>query len=445
LETENTIPQPENIASSENVFVMKNTFTDHGNEIDEIISNKPSFLIRWGISIFFLIIMFLLTITWFIQYPDIVTASGFLSSINAPKEIMLHSGGKLIKLFAAEEQQVSKNEVLGYMESTASHDEVIDLSKLLDSISTMADNNRTNGVVGILHMPFNNLGELQTSYQTFAQAFVNFSNYLSNGFFLRKREMLNNDMGYLQKLNSSLHQQKGLLQQDLSLTDTTFKAHEMLKENKVISALDFRNEKSKLLAKEMTIPQISSSIISNESQQNEKRKEIAELENQIQQQKSIFVQALNTFKSQVVDWKKKYLLIAPIDGIVSFSTFLQENQQLRQGQIICFINPGNSNYYVEAVIPQYNFGKVKTGQEVLLKFQAYPYQEFGSVKGRIEFISNAPSDSGYLAKVGLPEGLVTNYKKSVQYRTGLSMQVDIITDKRRLLERFFSSFRNKLR
>jgi HlyD family secretion protein len=192
------------------------------------------------------------------------------------------------------------------------------------------------------------------------------------------------------------------------------------------------------------MPQISSSIISNESLQNEKQKEIAELENQIQQQKSLFVQALNTFKSQVEDWKKKYLLISPIDGTVSFSTFVQENQQLRQGQVICFINPGNSNYYVEAVIPQYNFGKVKTGQEVLLKFQAYPYQEFGSVKGRIEFISTVPSDSGYLAKVILPEGLVTNYKKAVQYRTGLSMQADIITDKRRLLERFFSSFRSKL-
>ena len=81
---------------------------------------------------------------------------------------------------------------------------------------------------------------------------------------------------------------------------------------------------------------------------------------------------------------------------------------------------------------------------MLLKFQAYPYQEFGRVKGKIEFISNAPSDSGYLAKVILPEGLVTNYKKVIQYRTGLSMQADIITDKRRLLERLFSNLRNKL-
>ena len=413
-------------------------------EATELISNKPGFLVRWGITILCGIAACLLAISWFIQYPDTVTARGSLNSINAPKEVMVQSSGKLVKLFAKEGQQAGKNEVLGYMESTARHDEVLGLSKLLDTVSTMAVDNRTNGIADILPASVNNLGELQSSYQIFSQAFSTFINYLSNGFYLRKRGMLNNDMGYLQKLHSSLQQQKGLLQQDLSLTDTTFKAHEKLKEDKVISAMDYRNEKSKLLAKEMTLPQISSSIISNESQQNEKQKEIAELENEIQQQKGLFIQALNTFKSQVEDWKKKYLLIAPIDGTVSFSTFLQENQQLRQGQVICFINPGNSNYYVEAVIPQYNFGKVKTGQEVLLKFQAYPYQEFGSVKGRIEFISTAPSDSGYLAKILLPQGLVTNYKKQLQYRTGLSMQADIITDKRRLLERFFSSFRSKL-
>ena len=444
METDNNIPLASTIVLQENVFTMKNTFADHGNEIEEIISKKPPFILRWGISILLFIFLALLAISWFIQYPDTVTAKGSLNSINAPKEVMVQSSGKLVRLFAKEGQQAVANEVLGYMESIASHDEVIALSRLLDTVSTMAFDNRTNDIVAILPASFNNLGELQTAYQTFSQAFINFSNYLSNGFYLRKRGMLNNDMGYLQRLHSSLQQQKGLLQQDLSLTDTTFKAHQQLKEDKVISAMDYRNEKSKLLAKEMTMPQISSSIISNESQQNEKQKEIAELENQIQQQKGLFVQAHNTFKSQVEDWKKKYLLIAPIDGTISFSTFLQENQQLRQGQVICFINPGNSNYYVEALIPQYNFGKVKTGQEVLLKFQAYPYQEFGSVKGRIEFISNAPSDSGYLAKVILSEGLVTNYKKRVLYRTGLSMQADIITDKRRLLERFFSSFRSKL-
>ncbi len=102
---------------------------------------------------------------------------------------------------------------------------------------------------------------------------------------------------------------------------------------------------------------------------------------------------------------------APIDGKIAFATFLQENQQLQTNQIICFINPENTEYYAEIYILQTNFGKVKTGQEVLLKFPSYPFAKYGSVNVTINFISNINTDSGYLAKVILPNGLNTSYKK----------------------------------
>ena len=161
------------------------------------------------------------------------------------------------------------------------------------------------------------------------------------------------------------------------------------------------------------------------------------MENTIAQQKTIFQQALNTFKSQVEDWKKKYLLIAPIDGKVAFATFIQENQQLQASQTICFINPENSEYYAQIIIPQSNFGKAAIGQQVLLKFPSYPFQEYGALKGSINFISHIPTDSGYLAKVVLTDGLNTNYKKQIQYRDGLIAQGEIITKDFRLLQRFY--------
>ena len=92
---------------------------------------------------------------------------------------------------------------------------------------------------------------------------------------------------------------------------------------------------------------------------------------------------------------------------------MQENQQLQANQTICFINPENSAYYAQIVIPQSNFGKVAVGQQVLLKFPAYPFQEYGAVKGKIAFISHIPADSGYLAKVVLTDGLNINYKKQI--------------------------------
>ena len=162
-----------------------------------------------------------------------------------------------------------------------------------------------------------------------------------------------------------------------------------------------------------------------------------ELENTIIQQKLVFQQSLNTFKSQVDEWRKKYTLMAPIAGQVAFASFIQENQQLQTNQTICFINPENSLFFAEIVIPQSNFGKVAIGQQVLLKFQSYPFQEYGSVMGKIEFISHIPSEEGYLAKVAFTNGLATTYNRQIQYRVGLLANAEIITKDMRLLERFY--------
>ncbi len=418
-------------------FVSKNTFDEHGSEIDEIISKKPPFMVRWGTLFLFFLLLFIISISWFIQYPDIVNTTAKLTSINAPKPVITLVSGKLVKLNVSENQTVNKNEILGFLESTADHQEVILLLENINNIQLLLDNNKTELLNAYFKKPENRLGELQNDYQVFVQTFLTFRNYLSNGFYLQKKKMLAKDLTNMVRLHNNLYQQKGFHEQDLSLSQKTFDANQSLKNENVISDFDLRNETSKLIGKKLTLPQITSSIISNESQQDEKKKEIAELENTIAQQKAIFQQALNSFKSQAEDWKKKYLLTAPIDGKVAFATFIQENQQLQANQTICFINPGNSQYYAQIIIPQSNFGKVASGQPVLLKFSSYPFSEYGAVKGKIDFISHIPTDSGYLAKVILDNGLRTNYNKQIQYREGLTAQGEIITKNRRLLQRFY--------
>ncbi len=418
-------------------------------EVNEIISNRPGFLIRWGVSIFFLILLLLVLATWFIQYPDIVNTKAKLTSINAPKPIITKQAGKLIKLFAKEGEQAKQGQVLGYVESIASHEGIILLSAIIDSMQIMLSHNKTEEAVNYFQSysyspsaPFPttlNGGEIEGALSTFMLSFINFSNYLDGGFYLRKKIMLFTDVRFMQKLQANLKQQQQLNTADLALSQQTFTANESLKNDKIISEFDYRNEKSKLIGKKLTLPQITAAIISNQNQQHEKQKEIMELENTIAQQKNIFAQALNTLKSQIDEWKQNYLLTAPVYGKISFATFLQENQQLQANQTICFINPENTQYYAEVYIPQTNFGKIKMGQEVLLKFPSYPSAEYGSVKGKIDFISNITTDSGYLAKVILPNGLATSYKKQIQFREGLQAQGEIITANMRLLQRFYYS------
>jgi HlyD family secretion protein len=412
------------------------------NEVQEIISYRPIWILRNGITLFLIIISCLIASTFFISYPDVVHAGAILTSINAPKEVKTKTEGKLIKLYAAEGRYVKQNELLGFMESRANHLEVMSLSKTIDELQLLMNRGSAEIVTRYLLESYQNLGEAQQAYQSFTQSFILFKQYLHNGYYLKKKAMLQNDMVYLQRLHANLLQQKEMEVEDLGLAKETFDANQSLKEDKVISPLDYRNEKSKYIGKALTIPQISSAIISNESSQHEKEKEILQLENDIAQQKGIFSQSLNTLKAQLDEWKTKYLLVAPIEGKIAFAGFVQENQQLKNNQTVCFINPENTQYFVEVNIPQQNFGKIKQGQKVLLKLPSYPFQEFGAITGKLGFISNIPTDSGYLAKVLLPNGLQTNYKKLVQYHEGLSAQAEIITEDLKLSDRMLNQLRS---
>jgi len=410
--------------------------------IQEIISKKPGFLIRYGIAISSLVLVLILFACWLIKYPDIINTKAKLTSLNAPKVVISKTDGKLIALNIKEGDHVEENEILGYLESIARPEQVLKLSIALDSISSLIAHNKTEAIPAyIAAFDFENLGELQESFQTFIQAFITYKDYLRDGFYVRKKTMLNTDLTDLQRMHYNLASQETLQLEDESLAQKTYEMNEILLKEKVISVKEFRDERSKLLNKSMSVPQLKASIIFNESQQNDKKKEILELENVTAQQKDVFVQTLNTLTSRIEDWEKKYLLISPVTGKLYFNSFIQKNQQMKTGEVICYINPGNSSYYAEMLIPQHNFGKVKTGQEVLLQFPAYPYTEFGEIKGRIDFISNIPSDSGYLAKVIFPDGLVTTYKKQIIYRDGLKANAEIIIENMRLLERFYNNLK----
>lgn len=409
-----------------------------GEAVQEFISQQPGLLIRYGTTLFLILLVLIVTACWFIQYPDVISADAKLKSVNAPKPVINKTAGKIIKLFVKEGDTVKENAVLGFMESVAQPEQVLQLSQALDSISFLLNNNQSVLLPSyIASIKFEKLGELQQPFQTFIQAFIAYKDYTANGFYTRKKAMLENDLDNLERMHFNLGNQKSLQQQDESLAVKTYIMNETLLKEKVISEKEFRDEKSKLLNKSLSVPQINSSIISNESQQNDKHKEILELENNAIQQKAVFVQAVNTLINEVSDWKKKYMLIAPVAGKVSYADFFQEKQEVNANQTICYIKPANTLSYAEVYIQQSNFGKIKIGEKVLLKFQAYPYEQYGSVEGKLAFISPIPTDSGYAAKIDLPQGLITNYGKEIDYRDGLTSEAQIITQNMRLLQRFY--------
>jgi HlyD family secretion protein len=238
-----------------------------------------------------------------------------------------------------------------------------------------------------------------------------------------------------------LNREEDLSTQDVRLTLETMSADDSLFREKVISRQDVRDQKSKLLNKQIGIPQLQALVLSNENQQAAKDKDILDLDHAVLQQKIIFQQALLTLKSIVDEWKSRFIIKAPATGKVVFMTPIQERKYVRAGTTIGYINPPKGDYYAEVTLPQVNFGKIRSGQTVQLHFNAYPFEQFGFVEGRLTYISKISSDSGFLAFVDLPKGLVTTYGHQLQYRNGLKSEAVILTNELNLLQRIYYDIR----
>lgn len=404
---------------------------------EEIVSRKPDFLERWALLFFLGILLLLLGSTWFIRYPDVIEASATLTATNAPKEIIPRQAGRLVKLLVKQDDVLKKGQAIAWLESNASHIEVLSLSEQLDSSLQLLHKQQPDGLSRVLTHQYNNLGELQSNYQQFVVAWQQFDDYLINGFYNRKKQMLQQDIVTLHQMKATVNQQAKITEQDVRLSEESFQMNEYLYNEKIISKEEYRNQRSKLLSKQAALPQLSASKISNEAQRREKQKEIYQLEHDIAQQRSTFEQALGTLKSAVNEWMRGYILQSPVDGKIVFTVPLQEARFVQQGKLLGYVIPDNASYFAELTLPQNNFGKISKGLNVQLRFNAYPYQEFGFVRGRLDHISGIPSDSGFLATVRFDKGLTTNYGQRIQYKNGLKAQAIVITRNMRLMQRIY--------
>ena len=403
----------------------------------EIVSHKSSFMEKWALLIFLSILLVLLLLTWLIKYPDIIEATATLTATNAPKEIVIRQEGRLVKLFIKNNEKVKKGDVFGWIEGTADHREVLALSQQIDSAIHLMNDEKPDNIPFIFNRHYSNLGEVQQAYREFTTTLQVFSDYMFNGFYSKRKAMLKSDIVSLENSKQKLQSQLQLTQQDLTLAEESYDMHKQLFDEKVISKSDFTTEKSKLTNKQMAVPQLESSMISNEMLKREKQKEIDQVDHDFSQQEILFLQGLQTLKSVMDDWKKKFLLQSPVEGKIYFIIPLQENQFLQQGKLIGFINPDDNHFYAESNLPQNNLGKIDTGQKVQLRLAAYPYQEFGFLQGTLNYVSDVASDSGFLATVRLDNGLITNNKRSILYKNGLKAQAIFITRDTRLLQRLY--------
>jgi HlyD family secretion protein len=412
-----------------------NQQTRHSDDMQDIITAVPSWLLRWGITLFFSILVLLLSLSAFIKYPDIVKSQLKISSPSVAKPIVPKVNGRLDKLLVTNNQIVTAGQPLAYIESTANHAEVL---SLLTGLKKLHDQMLAGNVIDKAFFnkaDDNELGELQGAYQTFIQSYIAYSASVQNGFLVKKRTYLLQDIDGLGKQTNQLQAEKKLQQRDADLAEEEYNMHKKLEKQKVETPAELRQQESKYIARKAPLLQTDASLITAHTNLLAKQKEILELDNQVAEEKAKFMQALNSLISQAEDWKNKYVLLASEAGKVTFAGNVQENQVVSPNQDVFYINTGNEKFFGEMNIPQDNLGKVKQGQRVLVKLRSYRFEEFGMMKGTISYISDVPfKDSVFTSRVVFTSK-ISDMKKPVTLKQGMIADAEIITEDATILQR----------
>jgi len=413
----------------------------HSEDLQEIISKPPSWLLKRGITFIVLTIFMMFGLSFFIRYPEVVTVSMKFNTSNAPKVLTSKVNGNLVKMLVKDGLVVEKNTDIAYVESVADHDQVLSLldkmKKLRNGAFSLED---LKDIVAPTELE---LGELQNSYQNFYLAYLNYVAINKEGIYEKRKNFIQNEVSYINKQNQRIQEGFELQKKELLLAEAEYAKYQILADKKVISQLELQQKEAILLAKRQSIPQTENTIISNQSNRLSKDKEISEINNQMFEEEKKFYQSLNTFISDAENWKKQYVISSTSKGILIYGDFLQENQLVKMGDELFYVNANKNDYYGEILIPQVKSSKVKVGQDVFIKVQSYPYQEYGYLRGKINYISDIPiRDSVFFSKVTLHRH---KQDSVIKLKPGILADADIITEDQSIFKRIWLNLTKSLK
>lgn len=148
------------------------------------------------------------------------------------------------------------------------------------------------------------------------------------------------------------------------------------------------------------------------------------------------------------DAKRETIIRAPITGVVT-NIAVSVGQSVAVDAAFATILPAGSKLQAEMLVPTRAIGFVNRGKEVVLRYEAFPYERFGQYRGVIADVSQtvwSPGDKvgpltvrepAYRIIAVLDKQTVQAMGQEYPLRSGMLVNADILLERRSLLEWIF--------
>lgn len=415
--------------------------------VNELLTAVPKWIVRWGISIIFLIIVLMLSLSFLIKYSDTLSAKTVITTINPPVTLIAKTNGKIIELNVKNNQLVQKGDVLMVVESSVSYQDLNKLIGLLDLVQAQLG---TRGIPEIAFDDSLQMGDLMPEFIAFLKSYNEYKLQLSVNPQEKEIAIINKELETYQLLQSKYKIQENMHREELGLIEKDYNRYHKLFQSTSVSHKEYEDKQREYLSTKRTYEGFKIANINNKLAIHNLQKARLQLENQAYQENKKYEQALNqsmqALKSQIETWEQTYLIKAPINGSVSLFNYWSIHQNLKQGDEILSIIPTEKQRMIAKLfLPVQNSGELKVGQAVSIKLNNYMYQEYGTLSGYVKNISKMPQNETYAIEVSLPNNLMTSYHKQLEYKEEMQGLASIITKELSVFDRVFYQLRKILK
>jgi hemolysin D len=140
---------------------------------------------------------------------------------------------------------------------------------------------------------------------------------------------------------------------------------------------------------------------------------------------------------------------SPIDGIVLQLPSKQSKAFIQTGQLIAQIAPKNTSKILKVQMPSVGSGFLKPGMSVKVKFDAYPFQDYGVVTGKVRWVSPdskvvdgvAGKIEAFELDVELDHDYIQSQDKKILLNLGQTASAEVITRQRRIIDFIIDPFK----
>ena len=214
-----------------------------------------------------------------------------------------------------------------------------------------------------------------------------------------------------------------------------------------ISMRDLQAREDTLVARQQQLLQLQQNLGNRQSAIAEAEGSAARIAAENSSQSALIAANRAQVAQQAASTKgtRSFAMRAPVNGRVTALT-AKVGQPVSSQSPLMTIVPAGAKLRAELAVASAAIGFVRTGQDVRLAIDAFPYQRFGTVPGKVLSVAKSASagqDANgrvlptYLVVVELAETSVTGFGRKQPLVSGMTLTARIVTEKQSLLEWLF--------